>query len=438
MKFKKTIGVLLLISILLGMMALPFSVSANTQTYAQKFLDEQLEKYNISGVAYVTQKGKVIAQSVRGMANTDEGKENTIDTLFPIGSISKQFCAVAVFMLKEQGMLSLDDTLSEYFPEYTVAKDVTIKQMLTMRSGIRDFQEGAFTEFFLSIDNTQEENQQIMLEWLCNKSLMFKPGSKYTYSNTNTLLLSMIIEQLTGDDYEDFLKANIFAPLGMDNTGFYEELVNHPDLCENKFPDIPDIVLPTDTKGCFQGCGDLVSNAKDMDKWLTSLRECRLISEESMAEMLTVCSKNTEYTNGVSVGYAHSLKITGDNGVGHTGFIVTYASGALTYFEDEFNVFVVTNDEENIKIATLDLVHKIAKELKNQKLYGDVDGDFDVNVKDATMIQKASAKLVELSDKESLCADVNMDESVNIKDATVIQKHIAKLETNLSVGDLIK
>lgn len=437
MKFKKTIGVLLLISLLLGVVSFPCSASASTQNYVQEYLDKQLEKYSISGVAYVTRKGNVVGQSVRGMANTAEGKEITIDTLFPIGSISKQFCAVAVFMLKEKGLLRLDDTLSEYFPEYTAAKDITVYQLLTMRSGIRDFQEGAFREFFPSTDCTQEENQQLILEWLCNKELLFNPGASYKYSNTNILLLSMIIEQVTGETYEDYLKDNIFTPLGMNHTGFYEELVNHPDLCENKYPDIPDIILPTDTKGCFQGSGDLVSNAKDMDKWLTSLRECTLISEDSMKEMTTVCSKNTEYTNGVSVGYGCCLKITRDNGVGHTGFIVTYASGVLSYFEDEFNVFLVTNDEENIKIATLDLVHKIASELKTPKLCGDADGDWGISIKDATMIQKASANLLAFSENEAMCANVNRDDAVNIKDATAVQKHIAGIATDLTIGEPI-
>ena len=251
MKFKKTISVLLLFSLLFSVVIIPCSVSAGTQTYAQEFLDALMERNNINGVAYVTKNGEVLCQSTRGMANVTEGKEITTDTLFPIGSISKQFCAVAIFMLKEQGRLSFDDTLSEYFPEYTKAADVTIRQLLTMRSGIRDFQEGAFTEFFPSTECTQEENQQLILDWLNTKRLVFKPDGGYQYSNTNTLLLSMIIEQITGEEYEDFIKENIFEPLCMDNSGFYEELVNHPDLCEDTIPDDIEAVLPTDTKGCL-------------------------------------------------------------------------------------------------------------------------------------------------------------------------------------------
>ncbi len=438
MKIKRTISGLLLMSILLGMMILPCSVSAGTNVTSQEYLDEQMEKYDISGVAYVTKNGNVLCQSTRGMANTAESKKITVDTLFPIGSISKQFCAVAVFMLEEQGRLSLDDTLSEYFPEYTKAENVTIRQMLIMRSGIRDFQEGAFKEFFPSTDCTQEENQQLILDWLYNKSLRFKPGSGYYYSNTNTLLLSMIIEKITGKDYEDFIKENIFEPLCMDNTGFYEELVNNPNLCESTFPEDIEVVRSTDTKGCFQGCGDLVTNAEDMDKWLTSLRECTLISKESIDVMTTVYTTNVDIVNGMSVGYAHSVKVTGDGCVCHTGFIDTYVSGALTNFEEELNVFVVANNVDNLKVDMLELSMSIATEFKSMKICGDANCDGTVNIKDATVIQKHVANLIVLKESELALADVDASSNVNIKDATAIQKYIAGMVTGFPIGNIVK
>ena len=434
MKFKKTIGVLLLVSIILGMMTLPIAVSGAEVSPAQEYLDKQMEDYNVNGVAYITKNGKVIAQSTRGMANTSEGKEVTIDTLFPIGSNSKQFCAVAIFMLNEQGKLSLDDTLSKYFPEYTAGADVTIRQMLTMRSGIRDFQEGAFREFEPTVGGTQEENQQKILDWLNTKKLKFKPGGGYGYSNTNMLLLSMIIEKITGESYENFIKENIFAPLGMVNSGFYEELVNHPDLCENKFPDLPSVVSSIDTKGCFQGSGDLVTNAKDMDRWLTSLRECTLISAESMEEMTTVYTTNVEIINGIGVGYAYGIQVTADNGVCHGGFIDTYVSATLSYFEEKVNVFVVANDDQSVQIDMQDLAHRISVKLKETKICGDVNTDMNVNVKDATVIQKASAELITLSEIETLCANVNGDSVVNVRDATEIQKYVAGFALNSECG----
>ncbi len=418
-------------------MALPVSTFGAETLSIQEYADKQLEKYNINGVLYVTKNGKVVAQSARGTANTSEDKEVTIDTLFPIGSNSKQFCAVAIFMLKEQGVLSLDDTLSKYFPEYTAGAKVTIKQMLTMRSGIRDFQEGAFRDFVPVTDGTQEENQQMILDWLNTKTLRNKPGSDYDYSNTNMLLLSMIIEQVTGDSYENFIKENIFVPLGMVNSGFYEELKNHPDLCENTYPDLPSVISTVDTRGCFQGSGDLVSNAVDMDKWSSSLRNCTLISEESLKEMTTVWTKNIETTNGISVGYGCGIKVLADEVVGHRGFIDTYVSATLSCFDENVNVFVVTNNDQSLKTDMQDFAHSLIVNLKEAKLCGDSNMDMIVNVKDATTVQKASADLIILSEIETICADVNGDSVINVKDATAIQKHAAGLNTGSDIEKLI-
>lgn len=437
MKFKKTISILLSVCVMFGMLAFPTVVRGADVLYAQDYMDNLLENSGINGVACVTKNGRVIAQSTIGMSDASAGKEVTIDTMFPIGSISKQFCAVAIFMLLEQGKLSLDDTLSMYFPEYTAGAKVTIRHMLTMRSGIRDFQEGAFREFTPVVSDTQEENQQMILDWLNTKTLRSKPGSDYYYSNTNMLLLSLIIEQITGDSYENFIKENIFLPLGMDHSGFYEELENHPELCENTYPDLPSVISSIDTRGCFQGSGDLVSNAVDMDKWCTSLRNCTLISEESLEEMTTVYTKNTEKTNGVAVGYGCGIMVLEDTVIGHGGYIDTYVSATFSCFDEKVNVFVATNDDSSLKPDMQDLAHKIISKLKDAETCGDANMDMTVNVKDATTVQKATAGIITLSETAIICADVNSDSVVNVRDATAIQKYVAGIGQNSDCGKSI-
>ncbi len=430
MKIKKIISVLLLVGLLLGVMIAPCSVSASAQTYAQSYLEEQMEKNNISGVAYVTKNGKVICQSARGMANAVEGKEITIDTLFPIGSNSKQFCAAAILILQEQGKLSVNDTITAYFPEYTQAKEVTIKHLLTMRSGICDhLTDGLWAgDITVSTEATEEENQRTILEWVYGKKLLFKAGYNFRYSNTNYLLLSMIVEQVSGQDYNDFIKENIFEPLCMDSSGFYEELMNHPDLAVHTSPN-PGPIEP-EYKGFIQGAGDLVSNAEDLDKWMTSLREYTILSEESVSEMAT------SYTP--SEGYGYGIGVWGDGGLFYNGGIVSYLSVLFTYPKYNFNVFVVSNDYDTGLTGAIEfLAIDLAEKLKDLNLFGDVNSDFEVNIKDATLIQKASAKLIEFSEVEALCADVNSDSDVNIKDATVIQKHIASINTGFPVGNPI-
>lgn len=431
MKIKKAVGIFLVLSLLLAIILVPCSVSVSAQTDAQTYLDEQMDEYDLNGVVLVTKNGKVVCQSARGMANSAEGKEMTMDTLFPIGSNSKQFCAVAILMLQEQGKLNVEDTLSEYFPDYTVAADVTIRDLLTMRSGIREHQEGLNREYTLSEDATSEENIQIILEWLYTKKLLFKPGQSHRYSNANYLLLSMIVEQVSGQNYADFISESIFEPLDMNNSGFYEELMNHPDLAEYT----GDVATPIDPelKGLTQGCGDLVSTAEDMDKWMTSLKECTLISEESFNEMTTDYSKGT--------GYGYGIRLQEDGALFHDGAIVSYLSFVFTYPEDGFNVFGVTNDIWSKGNQLMNLVFELAEEFKDIKVSdsfcGDADEDGKVNIKDATAIQKHIAGLIKLSDEGYRVADVDASSTVNIKDATSIQKHIAGMETGYPIGKTI-
>ncbi len=431
MKIKNTICILLALCFLLSMSLVPCSAAASTDTDPQSYLEEQMEEYDISGVAYITKNGKILCHSARGMANTAQSKEMSIETLFPIGSNSKQFCAAAILILQEQDKLSVEDPLSEYFPEYTIAKDVTIKNLLTHRSGIREHLEGLFSEYTVSEDATAQENTQEILDWLYTKKLQFNPDKGFRYSNANYLLLSLIVEMVSGQSYSEFVEKNIFTPLGMNNSGFYEELVDHPDLAEHSGDS--DVFIDAHYKGLTHGCGDIVSTAQDMDKWMTSLREYTVLSKESVVEMTTNYSK--------SDGYGYGIRVQDDGGLCHDGAVVTYLSFTLTYPEDGFNIFAVTNDIENRGMQLMNLVFEAAEELKDLEmpdlLYGDSDEDGKVNIKDATAIQKHIADLIHLSDSGLLLADVDTSGLVNVKDATVIQKHLAGMNTGYPVGSVM-
>ncbi len=400
-----------------------FSASAEGTATAQSLVDELTSENSFTGVLYATRNGEVIAEYANGFANTDEGKEITADTLFPIGSLSKQFCATAVLLLKEQGKLSVDNKITEYFPEYEIGKELTIKNLLTNRSGIRNYQEGiVYGDYELSFEATSAENKQTIKNWIFSKELSFKPDSRYEYSNTNFFLLSLIVEQVSEQSYTDFVKENILIPMEMNNSGFYEEMYDHPELAEHH-GELTDPMC----KGYAQGAGDLVSNAKDLDKWMTSFKEHSLLSEESYTEM------TTDYSP--SVGYGYGIGVLPGGGLSHTGAITTYVCTASTYPEDGTNIFAITNDWEEYEENLFNVAYNL--EYKLQLTYGDVTNDKNINVKDATLIQKASAKMFNLSENENLCADVNIDGKVNVKDATAIQKYSAKIESDLPLGNFI-
>ena len=334
----------------------------------QRYLDQNLDGFDFNGVAYVTRNGRVLCQATVGKANKAEDKDVTIDTLFPVGSASKQFCAASIMMLQEQGKLSVTDKLGKYFPEYEIGKDITLHQMLSMRSGIRDYcnsddsykgHENPMDEFVVSEGKTDEENMRVVLDWLFKEKLKFTPGKSWSYSNSNFMLLAMIVEQVSGMSYTDFVRENIFKPLNMTDSIFYDEIGTNPNVCEDTFNadnpyyegvDFDNIPFTyTWLENHTKGDGDIVTNAKDIDKWMTSLRECTILSEESIAAM------STNY-EGSSYGYG--LCIEGDTAVYHPGDISSFESTDLTVPGENINIFIVTNNvaaayAKNLQIQTI-------------------------------------------------------------------------------------
>ena len=272
----------------------------------QRSFEETLVKYNFKGTAYAEKDGKVIASYADG--KTDTGTEYTVDMPIPTGSVSKQFCSAAIFLLQEKGKLSIDDTLDKYYPEYKEAKNIRLKNILAMRSGIPEMD-----MTIASADKTDEENIALIEKDVFSKPLDFKPDTAFGYSNFSYLLLAEIVEKVSGEKYMDFLRSNFFDPLGMKNTGSFEEMAAGADWANGVKYDIRDLVF-VNTKGC----GDLLSTGADISLWLYGLSSGKVISKESYEAM------TTDHNPGE--GYGYGIRPDFFGGVGHTGQIGSYYS----------------------------------------------------------------------------------------------------------------
>lgn len=344
----------------------------------ERYVKQQIDNNKFSGVGYVTRNGRVLAQYANGTANTAEGLPVTMDTRFCIGSVSKHFCAAAVLLLQEQGRLRLDDTLAAYFPSYTIGKDVTLHQLLAQRSGIRDYlssdvsytgHEYPLEEFSLSEENTDAENEACILNWLFTQELKFTPGSNWAYSNSNFLLAALVVEKVTGASFYDFVRENIFAPLGMTHSDFFINAENDADLAEHYFTsDNPvfdgytltftDIWVQTHCKGD----GGIVSNAADMDKWMTALEDGTLLSEESTNALFT------DYSDGKvapNAGYGYGLILDANGCLSHEGRELTYQSAIAFIPSEHLHVFIANNNDcnynynVNLSQITANIVKKV-------------------------------------------------------------------------------
>lgn len=302
-------------------------------------IDGILKANNYEGIVYITKNnGEVLYQSATGVI--EDKYDVTIDTSMPIGSISKQFCATSILMLRDQGKLTLDDKLSKYFPEYEIGKDITIKNLLSMRSGVLNVSdmEGQGDMKNLSADNTDEANTEIIKKWIFDKPLHFEPDTEMEYSNFNYFLLANIVEQVSGEKYIDFVRENIFKPVGMTYSVSIDEVENEPEWVNGvQFPSVEDGKL----KGLTKGAGDIITNASDIDLWMNALKSGKVISIDSYNEMKT----NYSPDNGDKYGYGYGFMLgQADDCVGHTGGIGTYISIAYFNEEKDYNLFLVSDN----------------------------------------------------------------------------------------------
>ncbi|KPU42676.1 putative penicillin-binding protein PbpX [Oxobacter pfennigii] len=265
--------------------------------------DEYIKIYEssgwFSGSVLMAKKGEIILNKGYGMANYELGVFNTPKTKFHLGSLTKQFTAMAIMQLEEKGLLSVEDKLSKYIADYPNGNKITIHMLLTHTSGIPDYIND--DDSFNSISKLPHSITQI-IDRFKNKPLEFTPGKKYDYSNSGYVLLSYIIEKVSGKSYEQYLQDNIFTPLGMVNTG-YDYLtpiikdrasgysISKGSLVNAEFFD----------RSNLQGADGLYSNTEDLYLWDRALYTEKLAKKETLDKIFKVYPPATAYGYGWTI-----------------------------------------------------------------------------------------------------------------------------------------
>ena len=332
------VRLLLLLSVPLGIATRaqaqpPAGAEVPTAKFEQ-YMDACVAVEHFSGTVHVTREGSPILSKGYGLANIEHQVPNTPRTRFRLGSITKQFTAMAIMILNEQGKLVIDETIGKYFDDPPSAWGaVTIHHLLTHTSGVHSYtSDPEYTKKM-----AQSETVKGMIARFKDKPLDFTPGEKFAYSNSGYFLLGAIIERVSGTSYEAFLKQAIFDPLGMSDTGYDHAATILPhraagyvrkgDVVENA-PYL-DMTQP-------YAAGSLYSTVLDLATWDRALSEGKLISKESMARMFTPV-KN-EYAYGWSVPGRPGRK-----GMGHGGGINGFATNILRFPDDKVCVIVLCN-----------------------------------------------------------------------------------------------
>ncbi|MEM9311978.1 MAG: serine hydrolase domain-containing protein [Pseudomonadota bacterium] len=234
------------------------------------------------GAALVAKGDTVILDKAWGEADLEWGIANTTDTKFRIGSVTKQFTSVSILLLQEQGKLNLDDPIAQHFPEAPEAwQAITIRNLLRHTAGVPNV---TSLPEFANISRTPI-SQDDLIALFKDRPLDFEPGSKWAYSNSGYLLLSRVIETVSGLSYADFVKRNLFDPIGMTSTAVDVTAQIVPKRAAGYSPSQSGVVNAAYVDmGIPLGGGSLYSTTGDLLKWQRALFGGRVLSPDSLKE----------------------------------------------------------------------------------------------------------------------------------------------------------
>jgi CubicO group peptidase (beta-lactamase class C family) len=300
----------------------------------EEYMSACVEVNHFSGAVLVSKDGKTLFSKGYGFANIEHQVPNTPRTKFRLGSITKQFTAMAILILQERGKLKVEDPVGKYIDGAPKAwEGVTIHHLLTHTGGVPSYTDDpGYTKKMM-----MPETVKSMIARFRDKPLDFKPGEKFHYSNSGYFLLGAIIEKVSGKTYEAFLKEAIFDPLGMKDTGYDHSATIIPGRASG-YTLTKDGLVNAEYLDMAQpySAGSLYSTVEDLARWDRALNEGKLISKESYAKMYTPL-KNT-YAYGWIVTTARGRKE-----IQHGGGINGFVTQILRYPDQKVCVVVLCN-----------------------------------------------------------------------------------------------
>ncbi len=317
------------------------------------FLEGLKSRDGFSGAVLIAKDGVPILKKAYGYANRSFDVPNRVDTKFNLGSMNKMFTATAIMQLVEQGKISLDGKIVDYIPDYPnqeVATQVTIDQLLTHTSGL-----GAYwsEEFMKSSKDLFREVEDYMPLFV-NDGLLFKPGKQFSYSNAGYMVLGLIIEKVTGENYFDYVRENVYKRAGMLNTDAYENDYNVPNLAigytrmQARKGELKNNLFMHVVKGGPAGGG--YSTVHDLLMFGNAIINNKLLSPEN-TKLMTTGKVQTD----PHIMYCYGFRDRVENGhhiVGHTGGFPGI-NGYLGIFTDlGYTVAVLSNfDNGNSEVV---------------------------------------------------------------------------------------
>ena len=317
--------------------ALPSDVRAAIDSVAAEVL--QATGAPSASIA-VVKDGAVAYVHAYGRASIDPPLAAAAGMRYSIGSISKQFTAAAVLLLAEDGKLSLDDTVARWLPDLTRAKDVTLRQVLSMTSGYQDFWPQDYVMPPMMLPTTA---RQIMNGW-AKIPLDFAPGTRWQYSNTNYVIAGTVVERVSGMPLLAFLQSRVFSRLGMASVVNTDDAALGPGdpMRYLQYALGPPRPAPKEGRGWMFAAGELAMTARDLALWDIATIDQTVLRPASYRAMQTV----TLLTSGAATGYGLGVQVgfaDGRRTVSHSGEVSGFTAQNTIYPDDRAAIVVLTN-----------------------------------------------------------------------------------------------
>lgn len=302
------------------------TVSENKSKEIHTLVNQYVENGKFNGSVLVAKEGEIVFKSGYGFANVEWDKPNESNTKFRLASVSKQFTAMLIMQLVEKNTVNLHEPISKYLPNYPKEKgdQISIHQLLIHSAGVPE----------PDFDRKQNYNPDQLIDVFSDHELLFKPGEKFSYSNSGYILLGKIIENVTGKSYEEVLKEKIFVPLNMKHSGYdnHRDVIANKATGYNKFGGKYTYARFIDMSSPFSA-GAIYSTVEDLFLWDRALYSDQLLPKVYMNLLFDGYIKesvNSYYGYGWSIGElfigntTESVKTIRHDGIinGFTSFIV--------------------------------------------------------------------------------------------------------------------
>lgn len=318
-----------------------------------------LDERGIPGLSLVVLQGDdtVLAKGY-GFADAAQRVPVSETTVFQLGSISKQFLSALVLRLAERGVLSLDDPVTMHLPEFTrLPREILVRHLLSHTSGIRE--PFMIPEYAAGIEDLNRSAEELV--WLLRQApVEYSPGSRWSYSNANYMILATLVEQVTGKSYERELADEFFRPLGLSSLRPCTPLPQERSEARGHVWHSGAIVpAAPENMNWIRGDGGLCGTASDVARWIRLLASGRAVSPKSYREMVAP----TRLVDGRLADYGFGLSVVTPDGrpkVAHNGAMLGFSASAAYYPDAELTVVVLVNRGD---VRTESIERRIARRM---------------------------------------------------------------------------